>query len=202
MLDKTTTSLLDGLRDARNEGVWREFDERYRPRVIGFCRRLGLGHADAAEVAQETLARFVETYRTGAYDRERGRLHSWILGIAKRCTADLRRRRAADPEQRGQSTFEKVADDASESAAWDEEWRQALLRAALRRLREQTRTDPKTLRALEALAFEHRRPADVAHELAMTANDVYLAKHRCLSRLRAIVAELEDLSGLGPEGAS
>ena len=34
---------------------------------------------------------------------------------------------------------------------------------------------------------------DVAGDLGMTANDVYLAKHRCLARLREIVAQLDEL---------
>jgi len=70
----TTTALLDGLHDPANEEVWREFDTRYRPIILGFAVKLGLSDEDAADVAQDTLARFVQEYRAGRYDRTRGRL--------------------------------------------------------------------------------------------------------------------------------
>ena len=85
MLDitRTTTVLLEGLHDASNDAVWGEFDRRYRPVVFGFARRLGLDDADAADVAQETLTRFLEEYRRGVYDRERGRLRSWLVTLTQ-----------------------------------------------------------------------------------------------------------------------
>ena len=47
----TTTVLLEGLLDSGNEAVWREFDARYRPIIVGFARTLGLDPDDAADVA-------------------------------------------------------------------------------------------------------------------------------------------------------
>ena len=56
----TTTAMLEGLRDPGNETVWRDFDERYRPVLIGFAQRLGLTAADAEDAAQETLLAFMK----------------------------------------------------------------------------------------------------------------------------------------------
>src|SRR5882672_6361039 len=101
MLVKTTTLLLAGLTDPANREIWREFDDRYRPVLQAFARRLGLADEDADEIAQDVLARFVERYRAGEYDRERGRLRSWIFGIARTRVADWRRSRARRREERG-----------------------------------------------------------------------------------------------------
>ena len=79
----TTTVLLDGLYDPANSVVWRQFDQRYRPIIIGFARRLGLTDDDAADIAQETLVRFVKEYRAGKYDRTRGRLRTWIIAMVR-----------------------------------------------------------------------------------------------------------------------
>ena len=59
MLTRTTTALLEGLLEQTNDETWREFDARYRPIIVAFARRVGLGETDAADVAQETLLRFV-----------------------------------------------------------------------------------------------------------------------------------------------
>jgi len=40
---QTTTKLLEELKDEANADAWNEFDTRYRPILIGFARRLGLG---------------------------------------------------------------------------------------------------------------------------------------------------------------
>ena len=190
MLTRTTTALLEGLQDPADEETWRAFDERFRPILLAFGRRLDLAPEDAADAAQETLARFVKSYRGGKYDRSRGRLRSWLTGIARHCISDIRQQRAADPK-RGLSAVAEVPQESALTAIWDEEWRQEILRQGMIELRGETKTEEPTIRAFEMIAFDGRRPADVAQELGMTLNDVYLAKHRCLKQLRAILSRLE-----------
>ena len=71
------------------------------------------------------------------------------------------------------------------------EWRAALLRHAFVELRSSTRSDEKTLRALELLALGGKSAPEVASELGMPVAAVHLAKHRGLKRLRAILETLE-----------
>ena len=189
MITRTTTSLLEGLVDPANAEVWSAFDERFRPILFGFGRRLGLADEDAADAAQEALMRFVRSYRDGRYDRERGRLSSWLLGIARNCIADVASRNRARRERRGLSAVDDRVDDTVDRA-WDEECEREVLRRALTRLREETRTEPRTIEAFELLALGGRRPAEVASMLDMSANDVYLAKHRCLGPMREFVEEI------------
>ena len=91
------------------------------------------------------------------------------------------------------SAIVDLPDRAALTRMWDEQCQQELLRQGLDELRQQTKTDAGTIRAFEMLALDGRRPADVAAELSITLNDVYLAKHRCLKRLRAILTQLEQL---------
>jgi RNA polymerase sigma-70 factor (ECF subfamily) len=191
MLVKTTTLLLEGLANPGNREVWREFDGRYRPVLEAFARRMGLPDGDADEIAQEVLARFVERYRAGEYDRARGRLRSWIFGIARTRVADWKRARARRREQRGTSGVERLEDAVDPEAAFDAEWRSALLRAAIGTLRAGTRTEPQSIRVLEMLILEQRPAPEVARALRMTPNAVYQARHRTLQGLREIVAQLE-----------
>ena len=190
MLTRTTTALLDDLIDPANEAVWHAFDGRYRPILVAFGRRLGLSDEDAADAAQETLARFVKSYRAGKYDRLRGRLHSWLIGIARHCILDLQQKRASRREQRGMSAIVELPGEDPLAAIWQVECEREILQQAVESLRSETRIDERTIKAFKRIAFDHKTPAEVAEELGMTANDVYLAKHRCLKRVRIKIAEL------------
>ncbi len=190
---RTTTRLLEDLLDPAADQVWQEFDVRYRPILVGFARRIGFSEEDAADLAQESLARFVRSYRAGKYDRQRGRLRSWIIGIAKHVIADMCAGKAARPDHRGGSAIVDLPDDHSLTSHWETEREGAILAHAMKDLRSGTRTSEQSLRAFEMVAFEQRSPEDVAAELGMTRHDVYVAKHRVTDRLRHIVARIEKL---------
>ncbi len=192
MLTRTTTALLEGLVDPANEELWRAFDERYRPVLVAFGLRLGLRPEDAADAAQEALLRFVASYRAGRYDRGRGRLRSWLTGIARHCIAEVREK-GARRRERGLAEAFELPDEATLTRIWDAECEQEILRRGLDQLRSESRADSRTIQAFEMVALDGRRPAEVAEALRITPNDVYLAKHRCLKRLRQIVLQLEDL---------
>jgi RNA polymerase sigma-70 factor (ECF subfamily) len=196
-LSRTTTALLNGLHDSRNDPAWEAFDARYRPILLGFAKNLGLSDADAADVAQETLVRFVQDYREGKYDRTRGRLGAWIVGIARYRILDLQRARANRHEVAGESVIAALDDPDRLQAAWDAEHRQAILREAMAELRKATKTDERTIRAFELVAAHGRSPQQVADELGMSVHDVYLAKSRVAARLRDIIVEIERLYAEG-----
>ena len=186
----TTTALLQGLHEAGNEAVWEEFHARYRPIILAVARRLGLSDDDAADVAQETLIRFVQEYRRGRYDRARGRLRAWIIGIARLRVADVYRAKARRRQYRGNSAIEGLPDDHAMSHIWEEECRSEILRQALMELREVTQLDERTIDAFEALVLREDAPAVVAEQQGMAIASVYKAKQRCLRQLREILVRL------------
>lgn len=188
---RTTTALLDGLLRGGDEGAWAEFVLRYRPIVVAFARRLGLGDADAEDAAQETLARFLRAYREGQYDRNRGRLRAWIVGIARHCVADARRRRREVAAGSEISALAELEDEHRLSELWDSEHRREVLRQALLRVRRDSRIEPRTIEAFERVALAEEPPAAVAASLGLTLNDVYVAKHRVTTRLRETILAVE-----------
>ena len=193
MFTRTTTKLLDGLHDPDDQETWQAFDARYRPILVGFGRRLGLAVEDAADAAQEALTSFVKSYRAGRYDRDQGRLRAWLIGIARHAIRDVQRARYAHAAERGISAIADLPDEARMTQLWEAECEQEILRRSLAELRRQTRTDERTIRAFEMVSFGGQRAAEVAVALDMTTNDVYLAKHRCLKRLREIIDEMTNL---------
>ena len=135
---------------------------------------------------------FVEEYRQGRYDRSRGRLRSWLFGIARARVARTKRDLAKNAGWRGESAIEDQPDDDHLEELWEAEWRRAILREALRQLRSGSYQEEKTLQAFEALALQGRPVAEVAAELDMTTNAVYVAKFRTMERLREVLARLEE----------
>lgn len=135
--------------------------------------------------------RFLRKYREGIYQRERGRLRSWLLTIARNCVIDLHRERARRREHRGASALEEVPDEADLEAGWDEECERTIVQRALDELRGHSGFDERTLIAFERVAFGRVAPAEVAASLGITVDSVYAAKSRCVRRLRKIVSELE-----------
>jgi RNA polymerase sigma-70 factor, ECF subfamily len=186
---RTTTQLLEGLRHPENDTCWREFDERYRPILVNLAMRQGVSEADAPDVAQDVLAGFAKAYAAGRYDREKGRLRMWLMGMARRSIADWKRK----ARSRGvalDGAGAEPADDGME-AMWEAEQRQFVLRTAFERLREESRLSPESLRLFQMHVIEGRGVEQVVAELGVTAHDVYQAKSRCLTKLREICDEIE-----------
>lgn len=190
-ISRTSTIFLHRLGDPGDHLVWETFDRRYRPIIVGFAVRLGLDHADAADIAQETTIRFVEEYRAGRYDRDRGRLRTWIMELVRTRVATLRRKVARRGVVAGDSTIVQLGDARGLDQAWDEERNREILRRSMEELRETSRTGERTMEAFEALCVHRVAPAVVAEQLGMTVRDVYLAKCRVAQRLRRIAARLE-----------
>ena len=190
-LDRTTTALLTALHDSANAEAWSLFDRRYRPILLGFARSCGLSEHDTAEVAQSTLVRFIEQYREGRYDRERGRLGAWLVTIARYRVLDHRRKAQSLPRNASESTIVNLDDDRSVGDAYEAQRRLSILREAMQELQERTKTDPRTIRAFELLYYHGMTANAVAADLGMQVQEVYLAKSRVAARIREIVARIE-----------
>jgi RNA polymerase sigma-70 factor (ECF subfamily) len=192
----TSTTLLQELRNPENHEAWRQVVDRDRPLVVRFGLRAGLGPEDAEDAAQETLASFARAFREGRYDRDKGRLRSWLFGIARNQVLKARDRlkdREVQLHASGSGTgpLDRIqAPDPSEEL-WDQEWRAAVLRQCMEEVRREVR--PQTLRAFEKTALKDRPPEDVARELGTSVNAVRLAKCRVLARIRDILPLIEGM---------
>ncbi len=190
MLTRTTTQLLESLRDSSNDELWCQFDDRYRPVIRAFAIDQGLSEEDAAEVAQVTLTQFSADYRAGRYQRERGRLSSWIIGIARNRIIDAARARQKRAALRGDSALEAVPELANPDEAWRAARQRVILDRAMQRLRTDSKMSEHTLRAFELCAIRGVPPETAAGECGMSVAEVYVAKNRAIKRLREMVAEM------------
>jgi RNA polymerase sigma factor (sigma-70 family) len=146
------------------DGNLRAFDaivDRYRSRLLGFCRQMLTSTEDAEDVLQEV---FVNAYRAILADSREINLRPWLYRIARnRCLNHLRK-----PAADAQETMDGVAvvDAASthERAQNREEFRQLL--SDVGKLPE-TQRSALMLRELDALSYE-----DIAHAMDTTVPSV------------------------------
>jgi len=191
----TTTTILHDLRDFGNNAAWEGFVSRFRSPIVRFACSLGLTGTDAEDAAQETLTAFAQAYRNGGYDPSKGRLKNWLFGIAYRQALATRRhlaRRETQVAANGQTTsfWSAVPDETEASKSWDTEWDRALWDRCLSKVR--VEVEPTTFRAFEMVVIANRTPAEAAGDLGMTRNAVFIAKHRVLTRVRALMREEEE----------
>ena len=94
----TTTLLLDRLGDG-DDAAWAQLSESFRPPVTRFVRKLGVPADACDDVTQDALLTFLDAFRRGRYDRDKGRLGAWLFGIAAQAVRRHGRRAARDARQ-------------------------------------------------------------------------------------------------------
>ncbi len=193
MTDQTRSTFLAELKDRSNERAWRTFDQLYRPMLVNYALCRGLRPEDADDVTQQCVQIVVE--QIGAFEHF-GSFKSWLHTIVERRICDLFRRR---PELQAGTTFWAGQRDARPDPieSWDRQWWVAHVRHCVAAIRHDIAES--TYAAFVAFALEERPAAAVAQQLGLTVNQVYVAKHRVLERIRGLLLELtgSDLSESG-----
>jgi len=197
MLGRTSTTLLNSLiEEPADQRAWHTFCDRYGPAIYRFARRRGLSEADAEEVLSATLTAFFEAYRSGRYDRSRGRFRTWLFGIAMNKVHETRR--AYGRRESTVSLSEETEHNSIDSPIrlrrqemghpevddpeFELDVERTLAWQCLDTVR--TRVAPLTYQAFDLYVLKGRTPKDVAKTLGIDTNAVYVAKSRVLSYAR------------------
>jgi RNA polymerase sigma factor (sigma-70 family) len=198
---ETKPSLLIRLRDPLDAEAWRTFVGLYAPLVYRYGRRRALQDADAADLTQEVMGEVARDIRSFNYQPERGRFRDWLLTIARRRLIRLQSRRARHPAASLELELSAPSGEDEPDPEWNEAFNAQVLRMALRRIR--PHFEASSWRVFERIWLEHHSAAEVADELSMSIEAVYMAKSRILRRLEEEVVEIaERFSWLDVIGAS
>jgi RNA polymerase sigma-70 factor (ECF subfamily) len=162
----------------------------FYPLVRAWCQRAGLQDADAADVAQEVfraLAGNIDRFRS---DGGRNSFRGWLWGITRNQLLAFRRGQLGRAEGGSGALrrFGEIPGEGDASSVVEPADRHAVLRRAVELLRGEV--EERTWRAFWRVAVDGHAPADVAADLGLTVNAVYLAKTRLLRRLRDEFGEL------------
>jgi len=182
-----SSTLLDQIR-ARRPEAWQRLVDLYGPVVYRWCRQLGVGRADAADVVQEVFA----AVAAGAIRFRRETLeHSfgaWLRTITRSKVCDhFRRRRGlldaeggTNAQQRLLNLPESAEESLSLSATLKPDSR--FVHRALEVVRAEF--EPRTWDAFWRIAVDGQSPAEAAEAMRLSLSAVYQAKSRVLRRLR------------------
>lgn len=192
----TSASLLERLRRTEDAESWDRFFRLYRPLLYAWLSRQGLDAADIDDVTQNTLLLVARKVGDFEHNQRPGAFRSWLKAIALNCLRDHWRAQKQRPKPAGGSDWgvmlEQLADPASEASGWwDQEHDRHVTRQLLDLLRVQFA--PQTWEAFHRLVLLERPAAEVAAELHITPNAVYIAKSRVMARLRQEAAGLIEL---------
>jgi RNA polymerase sigma-70 factor (ECF subfamily) len=188
-VDSTSASLLLRLRMPHEEAAWQRFVELYAPLIFHWGRGQGLNSADAADLVQEVLTTLIAKLPEFEYDPAR-RFRGWLRTIVVNKARDFQRRAAARPVSGNEATILHVAAAPSADLFEEAEYRTFLVNRAMELMRTEFRDE--VWQACWKQVVEGRKAADVAQELGVSVNQVYLAKSRVLARLREELAGLVD----------
>ena len=189
----THTTLLLGLKTPSDDRAWSEFYARYEPMLVGFARRLGLNEHDAQDAAQDALLAFADGYRHDKYDRDKGRLRTWLFGIATNKIREIQRRRGKDLTKADLAektlVMSQVPDEHSISEMWESEWRRTVMDSCMKEVCRHM--EFSTIRAFELFVLREWPADKVAQHLGLSRNAVFKAKRRVLSRMRGTYKHLQ-----------
>lgn len=174
----THLTLLERLRNPRDEQAWIRFADLYTPLLLRWALQLRLQSADAADLVQDVMVLLSRKLPGNAYTHT-GSFRAWLKTVFRNKLRERLRRRqpATCDESPALETLAAPEDDSAE-----EEDRRLLLQRGLALIRPEF--SDVTWQAFWQYAMCERAPAEVAQELNISTGTVYAAKSRVLQRLR------------------
>ena len=176
----THSSFLNRIKSG-DETAWFKFHERYvrMIRHIGTLR--GLTPAECDDLMIDVMVIFWKKAESFVYDPEHGRFRSYLGAIANFAALKLL---GKNRPQTGPLPEDYPAEvDVTEM----EKWHDYLLGKAVEELRESV--DTVTYEAFYMLCIQERSVSDVAAVTRKSPNTLYGIRHRCLQKLKKIIAE-------------
>ena len=183
----THKTLLEKIQSG-DEISWQEFYERYSPAILHVCASYGVSESEGLDVLQNVMLKFFQHDLVMKFNSKRARFRTYFNQVVRSCILDfLRKKRQIEPEITGLEIPETPV-PAEIDASIHDEWKNQMLKEALERLRNQVK--PETFLAFELTAFQGKSPRAAAEFIHMDPDMVYVARSRCLARLREIIAEI------------
>ncbi|HEY1790814.1 MAG TPA: sigma-70 family RNA polymerase sigma factor [Verrucomicrobiae bacterium] len=195
----TRTTLLERLKDWRDNPSWQEFFDTYWKLIYGFAIRSGLNQSEAQDVVQDTMLSVAKNIPNFKYDRTIGSFKHWLLNMTRWRIGDQVRKRkniiAVPDEDNATETqtgrVNKVPDPASVDldALWEAEWEKNLLDTAVGKVKRQL--DPEKYQIFDLLVNKELPAQKVAEMFGIPISQVYVAKHRVTELIKEEIERLK-----------
>ncbi|MCH8829785.1 MAG: sigma-70 family RNA polymerase sigma factor [Planctomycetes bacterium] len=179
-MDSTSLSLLQRLTDKGTNGDWSRFIELYAPLILRTVVRLGIPEREAEDLVQDVMSIVVKEMREFQYEPTKS-FRGWLSTITRNRCVDYFRQAGRSPRPTRIGDVDVGIPDSVEQLTIAE-YRGHLVGRVLELM--QSEFEEKTWKACWACVAEGRAAKDVADDLGLSVNAVYLAKSRVLRRLR------------------
>jgi RNA polymerase sigma-70 factor (ECF subfamily) len=179
-MNTTPVSLLERLRRPGETAAWNRFVRLYSPLIYHWARETGLQPSDAGDLVQDVFLVLLKQLPHFLYDPAKQNFRGWLRTVTLNKWRDRCRREAARPRGTDQGLLDIMGPEGDPAA--DAVYRAELMAQALKLMKAEF-SEP-TWKAFQQFVIDDRPAAQVAAELGMSVNSVYLAKSRVLRRLR------------------
>ena len=197
---RTNLSLIKNVRDRSDTESWRKFHEFYAPLLMRYLRRLGLEEDRASDLVQDVFVRLLQALPTFELDSKRGRFRSYLWKLTYSALVDHARRVKARRQAEEQWVKRFYESSEAESRKLQDELNEINQEQVLKRAlpRVHSKTSRTAWACFEQRLLRGRAGADVAAELGITADAVYVYSSRVLKAVRKECAALADELGDEP----
>jgi RNA polymerase sigma-70 factor, ECF subfamily len=187
----TSSTLLERVK-CHDQQAWERLVRLYSPLVYRWCRRAGLQEADAADVGQQVFVSVARGIAALHHDQAGDTFRGWLRTITKNKLCDHAKMGQAIGTGGGKLSdiLDNLPALASAPAEETAEETSLLYQRAVELIG--TEFEERSRQAFWRVAVDGQHPQDVARELDMSLNAVYLAKSHILRRLREEFAGLID----------
>jgi RNA polymerase sigma factor (sigma-70 family) len=197
-MDETSLSLLDRLKTENDSETWNRLHQLYAPLLRSWLGKYDIQASDMDDVIQEVLMTVAAEGESFQHNGRTGAFRSWLRSILVNRLRSFWRARGRRPQADGGSEIanriNQLEDPGSElSRLWDRQHDQYVLQRLL--TISESKFSPTTWKAFYHVTILHERPDEVAANLDISLNAVFIAKSRVLSKLRQEADGLVELSG-------
>lgn len=192
---ETSASFLDSLRTDPDEQRWQLLIEMYSPLIRAWLVRGGAQSSDLDDLAQDVLMVVVRRFPEFQRQPQTGAFRSWLRTIAVNCLRDHWRKSKKQPVAQGGTDFGQMIEQLSDpdshlSQQWNREHNEHVTAYLLNRVRGEV--SDTNWRAFQRFALDGLSADEVAKELGISTNSVFIAKSRILASLRKLGQGLID----------
>lgn len=183
-MSATSISLLEELRRHPNEPAWHRLVDLYTPLIRVWLARYSVRHQDVEDLVQEVLAVVVRKVPDFERNPRPGSFRRWLRAITVNCLRDFWRARRWSPKAGNAIPLLDQLEDSDSplSKLWAQEHDKHVTRRLLAMIR--PRFQATTWLAFQRVVLDGVPVDQVAAELELTPNAVFIAKSRVIHLLR------------------
>lgn len=190
--DSVASSVLDRARNGDNDAFARIFN-LYAGLVFHWCRKSGIAEADAGQVSQEVFLAVSRGLKGFKREKPGDSFKAWLRVVTKSRIADYFRQAPREVGVGGDDNWllHVSSPETTESTAEDRIETNLVYERATRLI--ESEFSARDCSAFKLSVIEGLTGEEVARQLEITPNSVYIARCRILKRLRDEFGDVMDL---------